>query len=187
MNEPDATLEPSRTADLHDVGDGHSIQVRRNPAGFRLMEFFRERSNAIRLMAVTVATTLLVMFVGSAAWRIYADWRLGRIELTNDGPPLTAQVLPDSGDEPIGEPFDVVTRGRNWPCPTAITGSASRRRDSSAGPIASRSTEAKPSLTRSRSMRAACWVVRKSSWLRWARKSRGLSPCRSRSQPWLWS
>ena len=53
---------------------------------------------------------LLVMLVGLAAWWFAAGWRLGRIELTNDGVPLIAQVFPEVGDEPLGEPFDLVTR-----------------------------------------------------------------------------
>ena len=65
------------------------------------------RSAGVRL--VVAATTLLI--VGSfLGWRSYSDWRLGRVVLTTDGPPLTAQVLSESGDEPIGEPFDVGTR-----------------------------------------------------------------------------
>ena len=45
------------------------------------------------------------------AWRYYSDWRLGRVVLTTDGPPLAAEVLPaSSGDRPIGEPFDVGAR-----------------------------------------------------------------------------
>ncbi len=110
MNESDATLEPSGTADLRAGGDGLPIQVRRNRAVLRLLPFFPVRRNAMRITAGTVATALLVMLVSVAAWRFYADWRLGWIELTNDGPPLMAQVLPESSDEPLGEPFSVMTR-----------------------------------------------------------------------------
>ncbi len=53
---------------------------------------------------------VLMILVGFAAWRSYAEKRLGRIELTNDGVPLIAQVFPEAGDEPLGEPFDIVTR-----------------------------------------------------------------------------
>jgi hypothetical protein len=44
-------------------------------------------------------------------WHYYSEWRLGRIVLTTDGPPLAAEVLPAfSGDQPMGEPFDVGAR-----------------------------------------------------------------------------
>jgi hypothetical protein len=60
--------------------------------------------------AVILGVAAIAGLVGLAAWRSYAEWRLGRVELTNDGPPLIAQLLPESGDEPLGVPFDVVTR-----------------------------------------------------------------------------
>ncbi len=54
---------------------------------------------------------VLLMIGAFGAWRYYSEWRLGRIVLTTDGPPLAAEVLPaSSGDRPIGEPFDVGTR-----------------------------------------------------------------------------
>ena len=36
-----------------------------------------------------------------------SEWRLGRIELTNDGPMLTVQVLDEPGEHPLGEPVEV--------------------------------------------------------------------------------
>ena len=50
------------------------------------------------------------MIIGLTGWRYYSQWRLGRVVLTNHGIPLLVQVLPDSGDEPMDEPFDVVRR-----------------------------------------------------------------------------
>ncbi len=45
------------------------------------------------------------------SWRYYADWRLGRVALTADGPPLAAEMLPESAsDRPISEPFDIGAR-----------------------------------------------------------------------------
>ena len=46
----------------------------------------------------------------SLSWRTYAEWRLGRVELTTDGSPLTVQVLSETGDEPIGESFELAKR-----------------------------------------------------------------------------
>ena len=60
---------------------------------------------------LAAAATVLLMIGAFVGWRYYSDWRLGRVVLTTDGPPLAAEVLPaSSGDEPIGEPFDIGTR-----------------------------------------------------------------------------
>jgi hypothetical protein len=68
------------------------------------------RLTTVRDRATTVAATLLVVLAAFAAWRFYSEWRLGQVELTTDGPPLTVQVLPETGDQPLGEPIDVVSR-----------------------------------------------------------------------------
>ena len=60
--------------------------------------------------AVILAVVGVAGLIGAASWRAYDVSRLGRIELTNDEAPLIAQLLPESGDEPLGEPFDVVKR-----------------------------------------------------------------------------
>jgi hypothetical protein len=75
----------------------------------RLSRSSRARGPAWRLAAWAVATALMVEVVGFAVWRTYDGWRRGRVVLTNDGPPLTVQVLDESGEVPIGEPFDLVT------------------------------------------------------------------------------
>ena len=94
MNESDAMPEPPHAPGLHVAGDSH----------------LHEGRAAIRIAAVSVAIMLLVILIGVAAWRFFAERQLGRIELTNDGAPLIVQVLPESGDEPLGEPFDVASR-----------------------------------------------------------------------------
>ena len=68
----------------------------------------RPWSSALAAATLGAAVTALVLFGAAAVWYGYAGWRLGWIELTNDGSPLRAQVFPESGDEPVGEPFDVV-------------------------------------------------------------------------------
>jgi len=75
----------------------------------RLSRSSRARGPAWRLAAWAVATALMVEVVGFAAWRTYDGWRRGRVVLTNDRPPLTVQVLGESGEEPVGAPFDLVT------------------------------------------------------------------------------
>ena len=69
----------------------------------------RRRHKILSNLAAAAATSLLI--AGSIlAWRFYAEWRLGRIELTTEDAPLAAQILAESSDEPIGEPFDLITR-----------------------------------------------------------------------------
>jgi len=66
------------------------------------------RSTA-RVAAVTLAATALLILGTVSAWKSYAEWQLGHIELTNDGPILKVQVCDETGERPIGEPVDLVT------------------------------------------------------------------------------
>ena len=70
----------------------------------------RRRRRATRLIASSVAATLCAVVLGLAAWWMLAAWRLGHVVLTNDGPPLTVQVLGESDDNPIGEPQELIRR-----------------------------------------------------------------------------
>ena len=63
------------------------------------------RGKAVRL----IAAILLIEAVAFAAWRSFDGWRVGRVLLTTVGPPLTAQVLDESGEAPIGGVTDLVT------------------------------------------------------------------------------
>jgi hypothetical protein len=87
MDEPQA---------IHDVG----ANIARRSASFLTVASFRGA-------ATGAAGMLLLLAVGLTAWRCYTQWRLGRIELNNAGPPLTVQVLAESDDEPVGEAFDI--------------------------------------------------------------------------------
>jgi hypothetical protein len=71
-----------------------------------LLERRRPIGNSIGI----AAGTLLLMAGSISAWRFYTEWRQGRIELITDGAPLVCQVLAEASDDPIGEPFDLVTR-----------------------------------------------------------------------------
>ncbi len=53
--------------------------------------------------------TMLLLAAALLAWRFYDAWRFGRIELTTVDAPVVVQVLAESSDTPIGEPFDLVT------------------------------------------------------------------------------
>ncbi len=100
MNEAQTALDQPQTPGLHAAA--------RSSHG--LARYFQERKPVIRDRAVTVAATLLVLLIGLAGWRYFSERRLGRIVLTNQGTPLVVQVLPESSDEPIGEPIDLVAR-----------------------------------------------------------------------------
>ena len=67
-------------------------------------------SCAMRYVVPSVLATLLVVLAASGGWWFYSGWRLGRIELTTEGEPVVAQVLDETLDVEIGEPFDLVTR-----------------------------------------------------------------------------
>ena len=68
------------------------------------------RLHDLKVATASVGVTLLVMAILFLAWRLYAAWRTGRIELTNEGSPLAVQVLSETGDEPVGEPFELAKR-----------------------------------------------------------------------------
>jgi PQQ-like domain len=110
MNELDASLGSPRPTNFRDADAVDRTGLRRDHAVLRLLTFLRERGKAIRHTAVAVGTTLLAIVVGIGACQFYEDRRLGWIELTNDGAPLVAQVLPEAGDGPLGEQFHVTTR-----------------------------------------------------------------------------
>ena len=75
-----------------------------------MTRYVRKRRKAIGLGSMVVAATTLLIVGSFLAWRSYNDSRLGRVLLSTDGPPLTAQVLSESGEEQIGEPFAVGSR-----------------------------------------------------------------------------
>jgi hypothetical protein len=75
------------------------------------MDFRIKIDRQVARTTVTAAIgTLLVIAASVGGWRLYAEWRLGRIELTTEDAPVVCQVLAESSDSPIGEPFDLVTR-----------------------------------------------------------------------------
>ena len=98
-------------SDLRAVIEGRPIQARQTPVV--------ERDRTLHPPAEEDAGRRGRRRVGHGAahggrackLRYYADWRLGRVELTADGPPLAAEVLPESGsDQPVTDPFDVGAR-----------------------------------------------------------------------------
>ncbi len=89
--------------------DGRPIRARRAHALAIVVRYVRKRKKALATGALVVAATMLLMAGAVFGWRFYSDWRLGRVVLSTTGPALTSVVLPESGDEPIGEPFDLGT------------------------------------------------------------------------------
>lgn len=95
-------------SDLRAVLEGRPIQARRAPLMERVVRYVGRRRKTLKGAGLATAATVLLMMGAFAAWRYYSDWRLGRVALTTDGPPLAAEILPaSSGDRPIGEPFDI--------------------------------------------------------------------------------
>ncbi len=100
MTAPTPAVDPPQT--------GH--QSSRRPSLRRVADLARRQQRVILTIAAAAAATLLLMAGSVLAWRFYAEWRLGRIELKTDDGPVVAQVLAESSDTPIGDPFDLVTR-----------------------------------------------------------------------------
>ena len=107
MTEPNDALIPAH------LGDARQIRPLGQGPGWpleRAAGWLRRRRRRIRSTIFGTTAALLLMAGSVLAWRLYAEWRLGRIELTTDGAPVVAQVLAETSDDPIGEPFDLVTR-----------------------------------------------------------------------------
>ncbi len=64
----------------------------------------------LRNAARAAAAVLLLQGVLLAAWWAHGQWRLGRVVLTNDGDPLTVEVLHESRDDVIAGPVAVLDR-----------------------------------------------------------------------------
>jgi hypothetical protein len=96
--------------DLRAVLDGRPIQARRAPLGERVVRHVRKHKKALGRGVLVVVVTAVFIVGPILGWQLYSEWQLGRVVLTTDGPPLTAQVLAESGDERIGEPFAVGTK-----------------------------------------------------------------------------
>ncbi len=96
--------------DLRAAVENRPIWARRVPLFERVVRHVRKRRKSIQNTAIATAATLLVVLTAFVSWRYYSEWRLGRIVLSTDGPPLSAQMLSEQGDAPVGEPFDVGTQ-----------------------------------------------------------------------------
>ncbi len=65
---------------------------------------------AIGRKIVAAVPVLLLLAALFGCWRLYENWRSGRVELVSEGDPLIVQVLAENSDTTIGEPFDLATR-----------------------------------------------------------------------------
>ncbi len=83
---------------------------------------------AVRLVAAVLAIQAALL----AAWWGYGHWRLGRIELLNNGPPLTVEVLDETGEFPIGEPIQVDFEGHPGAPRRRLPAARQRRRPAGA-------------------------------------------------------
>jgi len=93
--------------DLRAVLEGRPIAARRVRWTERAARYVRQRRKTFKGAGFAALGTLLLLTGAFLLWRYYSDWRLGRVVLKTGGPSLTAQLLLDSTDEPIGEPFSI--------------------------------------------------------------------------------
>ena len=63
----------------------------------------------LRIVASSVAAMLLVLAGAAWLWRLYDDWRTGRIVLSARGEPMVVQVLAESSDATVGDPIEVAS------------------------------------------------------------------------------
>ncbi len=97
-------------SDLLAVLENRPILARRPPPAERIARYLKKHSKPIKGAATATAATFLLIAGAWLGWRVYCGSRLGRVELTNDGVPLTVQVLSVSDDTSIGEPFGLIRR-----------------------------------------------------------------------------
>ena len=95
--------------DLRAVLENRPIRARRAPVFERVIRYVWKRRATIKVTAIAAAVTVMLVAGGIASWRYYSEWRLGRIVLSTDGPPLSAQVLSVLDNSAVSEPFDVGT------------------------------------------------------------------------------
>jgi serine/threonine protein kinase/outer membrane protein assembly factor BamB len=86
------------------------IQARRTGPVERAVRWVRRRRRGLTVTGVTAAACVLLMAAGLLGWQWYAESRLGRVLLTTDGPPLTAEVLFADRDDQVVKPFTVPTQ-----------------------------------------------------------------------------
>ncbi len=96
--------------DLRALGEGRPIRARRVPFVERCVRYVRKRKQSLGRGSIVAAATVALVVGAFLGWRHYEDWRSGEVVLRTDGAPLRAQVLTESNDERVGEPFDVGTR-----------------------------------------------------------------------------
>ena len=74
--------------------------ARSGPGGLRgrneSLRYVQSAEEVDPVAAIGIAATVVLMLVAVCGWRYYSDWRLGRVVLTTDGPPLVAQLFPES-------------------------------------------------------------------------------------------
>jgi PQQ-like domain len=84
--------------------------VRRESSYVIARHALARRLTTIGKRIVAAMPVLLALAALWAGWLLYSEWRIGQIELTTDGDPLVVQVLAETSDTAIGEPFDMISR-----------------------------------------------------------------------------
>ena len=98
--EPEQRYANSRALadDLRAVLDGRPIRARRAGLVERGVKWARRHRRSLTLAGGSVAATVAVVLLGllSAVW--YGHWRLARVALDTDQPPLVAEIIAETGD-----------------------------------------------------------------------------------------
>jgi hypothetical protein len=93
---------------LMDQSNPADLNFRPEPLIARLIPNYFRDGRVLAAAALGAAAATILVAGALAFWYSYSVWCLGRVELTTDGPPLKVQILAESGDEPVSEPFDLV-------------------------------------------------------------------------------
>lgn len=107
----------------------HDEPIRARPPDLaeRAWRWLRKQRRSVGLTAAAVATTLVLAIGGLTGWVWFQDWRLGRVMLKTDHPPIAAELLDNRG-ELAGPKFTVPTQE-----PVAVAADEYRLRLSSTG------------------------------------------------------
>lgn len=88
---------------------GEAIHARRPGWAEQAVRWIGKQRRSVALAVGAVAATLVLTIVGMTGWLWYQDWRLGRLTLKTDRPPVIAELL-NEHDELATPSFTVPTQ-----------------------------------------------------------------------------
>ena len=96
--------------DLRLFLEGRAIKARRTPVWEKMGRWAKRQKKSVAIGAIAAVASIVMAGAGLALWLRQENLRLGRLNLSTQGEPLTAEILQPDRDEPVGEPFTVPTR-----------------------------------------------------------------------------